>query len=134
MLWCMSADLRRQGIGMTFINIGASREAARASAAACTTRSVGGQTTGGKGGKGGNPFPSPYSGAKESPVVPAGRHARSCRVPWRRSTKPVAEIAENAEIPVSRHLGRGRRDVLRADALCPGIDLAQHHQHLLAGR
>src|SRR6266851_8575960 len=128
MLWRMSADLRRQGIGMTFINIGASRAAARASSAARTTRSVGGQMTGGKGG---NPFLGPYSGGKEFPVFPAGRRARSCRVPWRRSTKPVAEIAENAEIPVSRHLGRGRRDALRPDALALGIDLAQHDQHLL---
>src|SRR5260370_23648344 len=120
MLWRMSADLRRQGIGMTFINIDTS-----------TTRSVGGQMTGGKGGKVGNPFPSPYSGTQELPVVPAGRRARSCRVPWRRSTKPVAEIAENAEIPVSRPLRRGRRDILRADALPLGIDLAQHHQHPL---
>src|ERR1700682_1174108 len=117
MLWRMLADLRRHGIGMTFINIDASRAAARASLAACTTRSVGGQMTGGKGGKVGNPFPAPYSGAKEFPVFPAGRRARSCRVRWPRSTKPVAEIAENAEIPVSRSLRRGRRDVLRADAL-----------------
>src|SRR5260370_42473140 len=98
--------------------------------ATSTTRSVGGQMTGGKGGKVGNPFPSPYSGTQELPVVPAGRRARSCRVPWQRSTKPVAEIAENAEIPVSRPLRRGRRDILRADALPLAVDLRQHHHHL----
>src|ERR1700730_17256980 len=114
MLWRMAADLHRQGIGMTFIDIGASRAAACALPAACTTRSGGGQMTGGKVGKVGNPFPGPCSGAKEFPVFPAGRHARSCRVPWRRSTKPVAEIAE---IPVSRSLRRGRRRLLRPDAL-----------------
>jgi len=60
---------------MTFINIGASREQRHArSSAACTTRSVGGQLTGGKGRKGRKtPFPGPYSGGKEFPVFPAGR-------------------------------------------------------------
>ena len=86
---------------MTFINIGTSRAAGHALPATCTTRSAGGQMTGGKGA---NPFPAPYSGTKEFPVLPAGRRARSCRVPWRRSTKPVAEIAENAE---SREAQRG---------------------------
>jgi hypothetical protein len=55
----MKADLRRQGIGMTFINIGTSRAAGHALPATCTTRSAGGQMTGGKGGKGANRFPGP---------------------------------------------------------------------------
>src|SRR5258707_9963046 len=113
MLWRMWADLHRYGIGMTFIDIG-------------------GEITGGKGG---SPCPSPCSGAKEFSVFPAGRRARSCRVARERGTSGVAEIAENkfyvAEIPASRLLQRGRRHVLRRDALAPGIDLAQHHQHLL---
>jgi hypothetical protein len=80
----MPADLRRERIGMMFINIDASGGAARSSSAACTTRSAdsrlihGRQMTGGQGGKGGNPFPpvnspntSPYSGTKEFPVVAA---------------------------------------------------------------
>src|SRR4249919_201052 len=116
MLWLMSADLRRQGIGMTFINHGAARAATRASSAA---------------GKGRNPFPRPWSGAQEFPVFPPGLRARSCLAAGRRPSKPLAEIAENAENPASRPLGRGRRKVLRADTLPLGVDLAQHDQHLL---
>src|ERR1700716_2711739 len=119
MLWRMRADLHRYGIGMTFIDIGASR-------------SVGGEITGGKGG---SPCPRPFGGGKEFPVFPAGRRARSCRVARERGTSGVAEIAENkfyvVEPPASRLLRRGRRHVLRPDALAPGSDLAQHHQHLL---
>src|SRR5713226_403241 len=75
MLWRMPADLRRERIGMMFINIDASR--------AYTTRSASGrlvhgrQVTGGKGGKGGNltparpdrlcsPNPSPIAVRKNS--------------------------------------------------------------------
>jgi hypothetical protein len=71
MLWRMSADLPRQGIGMTIISIDASGAAPRASSAACTMRSVGCEMTGGKGGKGANPLPGPYSGTKEFSVFPA---------------------------------------------------------------
>src|SRR5580693_10466537 len=119
MLWRMSADLRRHGIGMT--NDQPSVRGFAVSPTGCSPIRDGG----GKGGKVGNPFPGPCSGPKEFPVFPAGRRARSCRVAWRRSTKPVAEIAGNAEIPVNRPLRRGRRRLLRPDALALGIDLAQ---------
>src|SRR6266851_5446531 len=133
MLWRMSADLRQQGIGMTFINIDAS-----------TTRSVGGQMTGGKGGKGGNPFPSPYSGTQEFPVAAARTRAISCRIPAgsgqsrdRRRMKSASANGANPLAGLARPnrrramSARGRRDALRPDALALGIDLAQHHQHLL---
>src|SRR5258708_2339457 len=63
MLWRMPADLRRERIGMMFINTDVSRAAARSSSAACTARAAGRRlvhgrqkTTGGKVGKVGNPF------------------------------------------------------------------------------
>src|SRR6266851_4022941 len=87
MLWRMPAELRRERIGMMFINIDVSRAAARSPSATCTTRSAcsrlvhGHQkTTGGKGGKGGNPYPGPYSGTKELPVAVARASAISCRI------------------------------------------------------
>src|SRR6478609_9543190 len=92
MLWLMPADLRRQRIGMIFINIDAPSGAARSVAAAgtiraaCRRRVYGRQMSGGKGGKGGNPFSGPYSGAQ---VLIEG---------LRGSANRVAEIAENAEI------------------------------------
>jgi len=61
---------------MTFINIGTSRAAGHALPATCTTRSAGGQMTGGKGGKDANRFPGPYSGTKEFPVFPAAAQDR----------------------------------------------------------
>jgi hypothetical protein len=76
-----------------FINTNASRAAARLSSAACTARAAGrrlvpgrhrlvhgGQMTGGKGGKVGNPFPGPYSGTQELPVAAARTRAISCRI------------------------------------------------------
>jgi len=107
MLWRMPADLRRERIGMMFIDIDASRGAARSSSAACTTRSAfsrlihGHQMTGGKGGKGGNPFPPvcspntrPYSGTKEFPVAAARPRAISCRSPLDR-VDPVSGDRQN---------------------------------------
>jgi hypothetical protein len=82
----MPADLRRERIGMMFINVEASRGAARSSSTACTTRSAGSRRVHGRqmtGGKGGNPFPplcssntSPYSGTKEFPVAAAAAPAQ----------------------------------------------------------
>jgi hypothetical protein len=67
----MPAGLHRERIGMLFINIDVSSAAAPAPSAACATRSACSQlvhdrqkTTGGKGGKGGNPFSGAYSGTK----------------------------------------------------------------------
>src|SRR5260370_20579545 len=60
MLWRMPVDLRRERIGMMFINIDASRATARLSSAAGMTHAAGSrlghgrQMTGGKGGKAGN--------------------------------------------------------------------------------
>src|SRR6266851_1366848 len=88
MLWRMPADLRRERIGMIFINSDASRAAARSRSAACTTRAVGRRLVPDRhrlvqktGGKGGNPFPGPYSGTKEFPVAAARIRAISCRIP-----------------------------------------------------
>src|SRR5258708_19108834 len=101
MLWRMPADLRRERIGMMFINIDVSRAAVQSSSAACATRSAcsrlvhGRQkTTGGKGGKGGNPFPGPYSGTKELPVAVARTRAISCRIPLDRAD-PVSGDPQN---------------------------------------
>ena len=77
---------------MMFINIDVSRAAAPSPSAACATRSAcsrlvhGRQkTTGGKGGKGGNPFSGAYSGTKELPVAVARVSAISCRIAWDRA-------------------------------------------------
>ena len=76
-----------------FISVDASSGAARSVAAAGTIRAACRrlvhvcQMSGGKGAKGGNLFWGPYSGAQ---VFLEG---------LRESAKPVAEIAENAEIP-----------------------------------
>src|SRR5260370_39807503 len=87
MVWGMPVDLRRKRIGTMFINIDVSRAAAPSRLAACATRSAcsrlvhGRQkTTGGKGGKVGNPFPGAYSGTKELPVAGARASAVSCRI------------------------------------------------------
>src|SRR6266700_7592791 len=89
MLWRMPADFRRERIGRMFINIDAWRAAARSSSAAGTTRSAccsrlvhGSQKT--TGGKGGNPYPGPYSGTKELPVAVARASVISCRIAFDR--------------------------------------------------
>jgi hypothetical protein len=120
MLWRMPADLRRERIGMMFINIDASR--------GCTMRGAGSRLVDGRqmtGGNAGNltfewsgqlcsPNASPYSGTKEFPVVVARSRAIPCRrtadassrPTLLRSAKPLAGIAEIPWIPMTAAAAR----------------------------